>query len=377
MPAAEAVIPIARGRHPLVERVLAPSAAEAIRLGAARGALPLPPHDLVYLQIRLLEDAAPAVAAAAADSLARVAIGSLVPMLRDPGCDPVLLDHFGRCERLTGEALAVVISHPSLPEATLLDLAATGSSETLALIVTNEVRLIANPEILPKLRANPNVTSHLRRRLQELERDFIGRDPIRFRPADPVVETPAPTEVPPSGSAEAESAALENEGQETPAFDPEQEAQIEEMLQKTDAYQRIMRMNVAERQLLAMKGSGEERAILIRDTARMVSLSVLKNPRLTDTEITMFASMRNVTEDIIRTIARSREWTKSYSVAHALVRNPRTPPGLSLQFLSRLGTRDLKICAGDKNIPELVRRNARNLFLARTQPAKKGQKKAH
>jgi len=377
MPAAEATIPVARARHPLVERVLASSSAEAIRLGAARGALPLPPHDLLYLQIRLLEDTAPAVAAAAAESLTRLPMDSLVTILRDPGCDPLLLDYFGRCERLKGEALAVVISHPAIPETTLLALAATGPAETLALIVTNEVRLIANPEFLPRLRANPNATSHIRRRLQELERDLIGHDPIRFSRAEPVVETPAPPEAPPAGSAEPELPALENEGQETPVLDPALEAQMEEMLQKTDAYQRIMRMNVAERQLLAMKGSGEERAILIRDTARMVSLSVLKNPRLTDTEISMFAAMRNVSEDIIRTIARSREWTKSYSVAHALVRNPRTPPGLSLQFLSRLGTRDLKICAGDKNIPELVRRNARNLFMARTQPAKKGQKKAH
>ncbi len=377
MPAAEAMIPVARTHHPLVERVLAPSAAEAIRLGAARGALPLPPQDLLYLQIRLLEDAAPAVGAAAADSLARLPMDSLVPMLRDPGCDPLLLDYFGRCDRLTGEALAVVISHPAIPEATLLALAATAPAETLALIVTNEVRLIANPELLPRLRANPNATSHIRRRLQELERDFIGRDPIRFSRTEPAATTPASPEAPPSGSAEPDLATLENEGPETPVLDPEQEALMEEMLQKTDAYQRIMRMNVAERQLLAMKGSGEERAILIRDTARMVSLSVLKNPRLTNTEISMFAAMRNVTEDILRTIARSREWTKNYGVAHALVRNPKTPPGLSLQFLTRLGTRDLKICAGDKNIPELVRRNARNLFQARTQPAKRGQKKAH
>ena len=56
--------------------------------------------------------------------------------------------------------------------------------------------------------------------------------------------------------------------------------------------------------------------------------------------------------------------------------NPKTPPGLTVQFLPRLGTRDLRIVAGDKNIPELVRRNARNLFLARTQPSKR-MKKAH
>ena len=156
----------------------------------------------------------------------------------------------------------------------------------------------------------------------------------------------------------------------------EEEANYEEALKKTPAFQKIMKMNVAERLQLAMKGSAEERAILIRDTAKMVAGAVLKSPKLSDSEITGFAAMRNVTEEILRAIASKKEWTKSYTTVHALVRNPKTPPGLTIQFLPRLGTRDLKIVAGDKNIPELVRRNARNMFLVRTQPAKKG-KKAH
>src|SRR5262249_35739763 len=120
-----------------------------------------------------------------------------------------------------------------------------------------------------------------------------------------------------------------------------------------------------------------ERAILIRDTARMVAAAVLKCPKLSDNEITAFAAMRNVHEDVLRAIASKKDWTKSYATVHALVRNPKTPPGLTIQFLPRLGNRDLKIIAGDKNIPELVRRQARNMFLVRTQPPKKFGKKAH
>jgi len=33
--------------------------------------------------------------------------------------------------------------------------------------------------------------------------------------------------------------------------------------------------------------------------------------------------------------------------------------------------------AGDRNIPELVRRQARNMFMVLTQPSKKMGKKAH
>jgi hypothetical protein len=108
-----------------------------------------------------------------------------------------------------------------------------------------------------------------------------------------------------------------------------------------------------------------------------VSQAVLKNPRLSETEVVNYAGMRSVHEDILRSIAANREWTKTYAVAWALVRNPKTPAGVSVQFLPRLGTRDLKIAAGDKNVPDLIRRQARNLFLARTQPPKKTFKKAH
>jgi len=382
MPAAEASNPLPQGRHPLVERVLAPGAPEAVRLGAARGALPIPLLDLTYLQVILLGDPAPAVAGSARDSLGKLQAQTLLSLLRDPACDPVLLDHFARSGRLGGESLEAAIAHPSIPDETLDALAASADADTLTLIVTNEVRIIAHPLLLSKLRSNPRLTGHLRRRLAELESDSIGHDPIRLPTAAPVAAPDGPTPVtglphPPDDSEAPGQEVAQEEGEAPPVFDPFEEEQYEEALRKTDAYQRITHLDVAQRNLLAMKGSSVERAILIRDTARTVAQAVLKNPRLSESEITTFARMRNIHEDILRSLANSREWTKSYAVAHALVRNPKTPPGLSVQFLGRLGTRDLKIAMGDKNIPELVRRNARNLFLARTEPAKKALKKAH
>jgi len=368
--------------HPLVARVLDPATPEPLRLNAAHGALPLPVADLVYMQVRLVADPAPAVAAAARASLARLAPEGLAPILRDPRCAPEILDHFARTGPLASDLLATVVAHPAIPEATLVALAESGDAETLNLIITNEVRVIASPVLLARLRANPRLLPDNRRRLTELEHDFIGKDPIRLggagaaggpAPAAPV-EVPLPdagvdAPPPPEAGAEAEGA--------MPPIDPAAEQLAEEELLRSDAFQRIMRLNVAERNLLAMKGGAEERTILIRDTARVVSMAVLKNPRLTENEVTKYAGMRSLHEDILRAIGKNGEWTKKYAVALSLVRNPKTPSGLSVQFLARLGTRDLRNISGDKNVPELVRRNARNLFLARTQPAKKAFQKAH
>ena len=382
-------IPSGPARHPLVARILAPSSAEALRLGAARGALPMPMADLLYVQVRLLSDPAAAVAAAARDTLERTASGPLGAALSEPACDPAVLDHFARSGRLAGESLAVVIAHPAVEAATLEALAGGGDAATLNLIITNEVRVVASRALRDALRSNPRLAPDDRRRLAELERDVVGREHQGPRPAPAAAAADSAADAapvagagaPPSEGGEASwppgEPGAPGEGEAIPAPDPEAEALAEEALRNSPAFQRIMQLNVAERNVLAMKGSSEERAILIRDTAKMVALAVLKNPRLSDTEITTYAGMRNVHEDILRVIARSREWTKNYAVTLALVRNPKTPPGLSAQFLGRLGTRDLKITAGDKNIPELVRRNARNLFIARTQPPKRTAKKAH
>jgi hypothetical protein len=373
-------------RHPLVERILAPDAPEALRLSAARGALPLPVADLVEIQVRLLADAGAGIAAAARDSLGRVGHDALPGILRDPHCAPAVLDHFASLSALTEECLAILIAHPALADATLVELATRGDSVSLNLIVTNESRVVTHPPLLAALRANPRLSPADRRRLAELDRDLIQQ--TAFRTSSTPVATPAATPVPdavPDPAAAAIPGATDAlpEGMEpppdgaVPETEPFPEEISDEALQRTDAYQRIMRLNVAERQLLAMKGSGEERAILIRDTSRMVSMSVLKNPRLSDTEITRYAAMRNLHEDILRQIAKNREWTKTYAVVLNLAKNPKTPPGLTLQFLARLGTRDLKIIAGDKNVAELVRRNARNMFQVRTQPPKAAYKKAH
>ena len=77
----------------------------------------------------------------------------------------------------------------------------------------------------------------------------------------------------------------------------------------------------------AMKGTREMRAILIRDPNRLVASAVLSCPKVNAAEVEAFAKMGNVSEDILRTIAQSRAWTKSYTVVFA--------PGEELQDACR------------------------------------------
>jgi hypothetical protein len=128
--------------------------------------------------------------------------------------------------------------------------------------------------------------------------------------------------------------------------------------EKVSAVQKIYRLNTAEKLITALKGSREERSILIRDPNRLVATAVLGSPRITEAEIESISAMKNVSDQILREIGNHREWTKRYTVLNNLVRNPRTPIGIALSMVSRLNPRDVKSIAVDRNVPEPVRKQA-------------------
>lgn len=123
--------------------------------------------------------------------------------------------------------------------------------------------------------------------------------------------------------------------------------------------QRIASMTVAQRIGLAMKGSREERGILIRDPNKIVAVAVLSSPKMTETEIESVAKMASLSEEVLRIIAGNRAWTKRYGVIVALARNPKTPVAISMNLLGRLSERDLRAISTDKNVPEALRITAR------------------
>jgi bifunctional DNA-binding transcriptional regulator/antitoxin component of YhaV-PrlF toxin-antitoxin module len=131
--------------------------------------------------------------------------------------------------------------------------------------------------------------------------------------------------------------------------------------------QRIARLTVPEKVRRALIGSQEERLILIRDSNRVVVRSVIQSPKLSDSEVEFFASMRNVQEEVLRIISKNRAFLKNPAVARALVFNPRSPIDVSLPLIKLLKDRDLKLLSIDKNVPDTVRVSAVQLYLKRTQ----------
>lgn len=129
--------------------------------------------------------------------------------------------------------------------------------------------------------------------------------------------------------------------------------------------QKIQKLTVSEKIHLALRGGKEIRSILLRDPNKEVCMTVMENPKITETEIEVIAKSRSVSDEALRKIAKKREWMKNYNIIYGLVTNPKTPPGIALPLVSELKTRDLSILEKNKNVTEGIRATAKKLVRAR------------
>ena len=113
---------------------------------------------------------------------------------------------------------------------------------------------------------------------------------------------------------------------------------------------------------MALKGSKEERALLIRDGTKIVALAVLDSPKISDGEVEKFAGQKNVQEAVLRGIPMKRRFMKQYGIVRNLVFNPRTPIDVSLTLMKNLLPGDLKNLSGSKEVPDTVKKSALRMF---------------
>jgi hypothetical protein len=354
----------ARVTNPLVEQFRRGGVARDLRLMAAQGLLPLTPEDLVELWTDLIRDSDGGVCEAATKSLTEFPATELLPIVKNRSTPAAVLTWVVtyRGER---ELREPTLQNPSTPDETIEALAPELPQELAELVVINQVRLLRRTSLLEALERNQRLNNDQRRRLNELRETFkIGAE--AEAPPPPPAPEPEPAPPPPPAPEEREA---EEEAEvvlsEDEAMVRYLSAEERDQAEKVSAVQKIYRLNTAEKMITALKGTREERAILIRDPNRLVSTAVLGSPRVTPAEVESFSAMKNVSSDVLRTIGNHREWTKSAAVIANLVKNPRTPIGLSLTHLPRVNPREMKMIAVDRNVPEAIRKQAQK-FIRKT-----------
>jgi hypothetical protein len=155
---------------------------------------------------------------------------------------------------------------------------------------------------------------------------------------------------------------------ETPTTDAPVEGGEDE--DRQTAMQKLATMSFTSRLKAAVRGSREMRAILIRDSNKMIASAVMSSPKLSEPEVESFSRMGSVSEDVLRLIASNRAWMKNYQIVAALTKNSKTPLGIALNLLPRLTDKDVSMLAVDRNVPEALRVAARKKKVAKSTSGK-------
>jgi hypothetical protein len=145
----------------------------------------------------------------------------------------------------------------------------------------------------------------------------------------------------------------------------------DDVVKRVNTVQKINALDVKGRIQLALKGSKEERSILIRDGTKVVAMAVLEAPKLSDGEVEKIASQKNVLEAVLRQIPLKRRFMKNYKVVRNLVANPRTPLDLGLGLMKNLLIADLKNISANKEVSETIRKLALKMYKQKEEQANK------
>lgn len=146
-------------------------------------------------------------------------------------------------------------------------------------------------------------------------------------------------------------------------MDEEGDEDIPEDDEYLSKYQLAQNMGVAEKVKTALTGDKEWRSILIKDSNKMVSGAVIKNPRITDAEVLNIAKSAVQNDEIIRSICVNKEWVKVYKIRKALVENTKTPLPFALRFMASLTEKDLAALSKSKNVSSVIVSQARRVLM--------------
>ena len=368
---------------PEILKVCGPAVPGPAKLMAARGMLPLAgPADLVTVLYMLAHDPAPALAAAARDTLAGLP-SEVVKAAVAADLDERVLDHVAVLFLRREDVLTVLLRNPRLDDETFERLAA-GASETIAeQIAGNEVRLLRRPKAIEALYLNKHVRMSTVDRVIELAvRNGLVLDGIpAFREIAAAIEGQVILEAEPGAEPIPDdmlfTSALSFEGDAKWGLEGEagdgafgdfdgagSKKEGEEGDERKLGFD-VSRMTVSQKIRLALLGNASHRALLIRDPNRLVAMAAIKSPAVTDQEVAVLSQSRAVAEDVVRFIADNRDWTKSYVVKVNLVNNPKCPLSQSLRFLAHLRPGDLKSLVNNKNVPQALSSAARQILQRR------------
>jgi hypothetical protein len=370
---------------PNAQKILDPNGPAPLKAMAAKGLAPgMKPGDTLAI-LCVLSLGSDTHGETAKKTLANLPLPLLNGALAGE-LQPGVLDVIGPVYAKDSTLAEKVLHHPSLLPDTVAAMAAACTEAVAELIATNEELLLKHPKVLEKLYLNKSTRMSTADRLLELAvRNNVDCPGIpAFEQAKKAIEgelIAEPSEEPNFDDLQfkdAQSLAKDvvlGDDEDTHAFDPEtgKEVVVEKARPLHAVWAdlrppaKIRLLTLGSIKTVDNQGEEEEHAfdmkairmLGVRDPNPLVAVAALKAPGMSDTEVVRIAGMRNVSEDVLREIANSKEWTRVYQVKFNLCSNPRTPFGHSSKFILHLRDNDLKTVSKSKDVPGAVQTAAK------------------
>lgn len=342
-----------------IRRFAAPGAAVAAKTMAARGLVPVKGEELVTLLVALGDDADEGVSSAAQKSLAGLP-ESVLAAACSAALHPAILERLVPHVRDKSPLLEELVANRATPDEVLVSVAKWCDERTGERIATDQARLLEAPAIIESLYKNKHTRMSTVDRLVELaarngvELTGIATFKAHVEAIQGQLVPDEPTDEPLPSDA-LFSAALAEDDDDDPIVRDKVDGSEEIKPRHAPLALKIQDMSVAERVRLTLVGNAAARQILVRDSNRMVAMAAIGSPSMSDAEAARVAISKQVSEDILRYIGNRRDWLGNYEVKKNLIFNPKTPMGVSMNFLSHLRVSDLRALSRSKNVPAALR----------------------
>ncbi len=325
------------------------------KLAAASGQLAdVAPETAIELLVALTEEDDAEVRRRAHTTLASWTEDQLRPLLKRRGASAEVMRYFLSTDNLRPELLPVVLANRATPPDAIADLAAVAGMDTIKIMLDNIERL--RTQALVALKNNASYMTLYENR-SSLDEDGFVFEPNLLEML--IIEARLEDE------REGHVGLTDEEIEEHDKAIAAAEASGDEEKKSVSIYAKIAKMSVSQKVQAALKGGKEERAMLIRDSSKVVTRAVLGSPKLTDSEVENFSNAKNVSDEVLRMISMTRKFMKSYSVVKNLCNNPRTPLDVAMPLLNRLIINDVRAVGNNKNVSEMVRKLATKIYKSR------------
>jgi hypothetical protein len=344
-----------------------PAGPAPARMMAAKGMVPLGPQDLFTVLYQLGHDPDDKVRDAAMDkfgNLPEAIINGALQAPLDPRVLDFSLDRFAKRD----EALQLIMTNQGVADETVARCATWAGENLSELIATNEQRMLRHPRIIENLYQNKKARMSTVNRAVELavRHEIVLENIATYKEVAAAIKGELITEE--TGPSPADhmfnDALVLGEELEEEAGPEAVEQELTEEVAASEKRMSIQAqlgaMTTSEKVRMALLGNSSHRAILIRDTNKLVAMAAIKSPSIRDTEAMAYSRNRSLNEDVVRYICAQKDWTKHYSVKLNLVQNPKTPLPKAMSFLMYLRQNDLRTIARNKNVPAAVAKAAKH-----------------